>query len=352
MHLDEIKPLIHPLDKQAFEDAKKRWDSIAKPLNSLGKLEKNICKIAGITGTSSVQIDKRCVVILCADNGIVAESVTQTGSDVTAIVTENFTKGKTSVNAMARCANCAVIPVDIGVAKDVYGDGLIIHKISRGTRNMMHEPAMTRQQAMDAIEFGANLALDLKKQGYQLILTGEMGIGNTTTSSAVASVLLSRSVSEVTGRGAGLTSDGLTHKIKVIETAIAKNRPDPSDAVDVLAKVGGYDLAGLCGVFLGGAAAHIPVIIDGFISATAALAAARICPQAADSMLPSHCSKEPASAMLMQALGLQPFLDADLCLGEGTGAVASLPFLDMGLAVYNEMSTFQQINVQQYQSLT
>ena len=351
MHLDEIKRLIHPLDKQAFADAKKRWDSIAKPLNSLGKLEQLVCKMAGITGSSSVQISNRCVVIFCADNGVVAEGVTQTGSEVTAIVTENFTKGRASINAMARSAKCAVIPVDIGVAQDVFGEGLLVHKISRGTRNMVHEPAMTRQQAIEAIEFGANLVFKLKKQGYQLILTGEMGIGNTTTSSAVASVLLGKSPAEVTGRGAGLTSDGLKRKIRAIETALTKNQPEPGDTVDVLAKVGGYDLAGLCGAFLGGAAAHIPVMIDGFISATAALIASRICPAATDSMLPSHSSKEPASAMLMDALGLYPFLNADLCLGEGTGAVASLPFLDMGLAVYHEMSTFNDINVEQYQPL-
>lgn len=352
MHLDEIKPLIHPLDRQTFLEAKKRWDSIAKPLGSLGRMEQLICKIAGITKTEKVEISRRCVVIFCADNGVIAEGVTQAGNDVTAIVTENFTKGKASVNAMARSANCAVIPVDIGVAQDVHGDGLLIHKISRGTRNMVQEPAMTREQAIEAIEFGANLVFHLKQQGYQLILTGEMGIGNTTTSSAVASVLLGSSPTEVTGRGAGLTSDGLKRKITAIKAAIAKHQPDPTDAVDVLAKVGGYDLAGLCGVFLGGASAHVPVMIDGFISATAALAASRICPAAVDSMLPSHCSKEPASAMLMAALGLSPFLHAEMCLGEGTGAVASLPFLDMGLAVYREMSTFQEIEVKPYQPLT
>ncbi|MBE6906726.1 MAG: nicotinate-nucleotide--dimethylbenzimidazole phosphoribosyltransferase [Ruminococcaceae bacterium] len=351
MTLNELKTQIKPLDMRYCEAAKRRWDSIAKPLNSLGAMEQIICKIAGITGSADVDISRRCVTVFCADNGVVEEGVTQTGSEVTAIVTENFTKGKASVNAMARAAHCEVIPVDIGVERDVHGEGLLIHKISRGTQNMVREPAMTRDQAIEAIEFGASLAESLKEQGFRLILTGEMGIGNTTTSSAVASVLLGKAPAEVTGRGAGLSREGLMRKVTAIEAAIAKNKPDPADAVDVLAKVGGYDLAGLCGIFLGGAAVRLPVMIDGFISATAALAASRICPAVTDSLLPSHCSKEPASAMLMQALDLRPFLYADMCLGEGTGAVASLPFLDMGLAVYREMSTFEEIKVEQYQPL-
>ncbi|MEM1483782.1 nicotinate-nucleotide--dimethylbenzimidazole phosphoribosyltransferase [Oscillospiraceae bacterium PP1C4] len=351
MNLQQAILQIKPPDKDAAAQAKRRWDSIAKPLNSLGLMEKAVIRIAGLTGSAQITLDKRCVVVMCADNGVVAEGVTQTGSDVTAIVTENFTKGETSVCTMARVARCDVIPVDLGVARDVSGTGLLKHKISRGTKNIAREPAMTKEQAIDAIEFGINLVAHLKADGYRMIATGEMGIGNTTTSSAVTSVLLNKAPEEVTGRGAGLSEEGLNRKIDAIERAIAVNHPDANDPIDVLSKVGGYDIAGLCGVFLGGAAFGVPVVIDGFISAVAALLAKRMCADSAACMLAAHRSKEPAGEMLLKALDLRPFITADMCLGEGTGAVAAIPLLDMACAVYNEMSTFSEIQIEDYQPL-
>ena len=220
-----------------------------------------------------------------------------------------------------------------------------------GTRNMVKEPAMTREEAVKGIEAGIEMVSRLKAKGYGLLATGEMGIGNTTTSSAVASVLLDRPVEEMTGRGAGLSSDGLNRKITAIKKAIDKHQPDPKDAIDVLAKVGGLDIAGMAGVFIGGAAFSVPVVIDGFISCVAALIAQRICPTVGDYMIASHVSKEPAAHLILEALGKEAVIHGDMCLGEGSGAVALFPFLDMGTAVYQSMSTFDDIHVEQYEEL-
>ncbi len=334
--------------KKSMELSQKRWDSIAKPLKSLGKLETTVIKIAGMIRSPQVDLKNRCVVIMCADNGVVAQGVTQTDSSVTAIVTENFTKGDTSVCVMAACAGADVIPVDIGVARDIKAEGLINLKIMYGTHDMTFGSAMSRKEAIAAIEAGINLAIRLKESGYHLIATGEMGIGNTTTSSAIASVLLHQEVEEVTGRGAGLDNEGLKRKLAAIRKAIALNAPDPDDAIDVLAKVGGLDIAGIAGLFIGGAVAGLPVVIDGFISAVSALVASRIAPACMAYMLPSHVSAEPAGRMMLDALGLEPLIICDMCLGEGTGAVAVLGILDMAVEVYTRMATFADINVEQY----
>lgn len=352
MRLAELKERILPADEAAGRACRERWDNIAKPLRGLGLLEESVVRMAAAMGSVKPRIDQRALVVMCADNGVVAEGVTQTGSDVTAVVTENFTKGATSACAMSRAANCRVVPVDIGVARDVSGEGLLRHKIAYGTGNMAKEPAMTRAQAEDAILFGVETARTLAAEGVRLLATGEMGIGNTTTSAAVASVLLGRPPAEMAGRGAGLDSAGLARKIRVIETAAALHHPDPADPVDVLSKVGGFDLAGLTGVFLGGALCHVPVIMDGFISVTAALCAARICPAVKGYLLASHVSKEPAAAALLDELGLKAVITAELCLGEGTGAVALMPLLDMALAVYYEMPTFDGIGIDEYVDLT
>ena len=300
----------------------------------------------------SVDISKRAVVAMCADNGVVAEGVTQTGQEVTAVVTENMSRGDTSVCCMARLAGADVIPVDIGVATPVTGERILQKNIRRGTANLAKGPAMTRAECEKAILVGVEVVQELKRQGYQLLATGEMGIGNTTTSSAVAAVLLQRPVEDMTGRGAGLSSEGLQKKIAAIRQGIALNRPDPADPVDVVAKVGGLDIAGLMGVYLGGALCRIPVLLDGFISSVAALAAARLCPNAKDYMLGSHASDEPAGTAVLDALGLKPFLYAGMRLGEGTGAVAVMPLLDMALAVYREMCTFTDISIDAYEHLT
>ena len=349
MALEETLAQIKPLDKTAMEMAAKRWDSIAKPLHSLGKMEKLVIQIAGITGSADVSVKKRALVPMCADNGVVEEGVTQTGQEVTAIVAENFLSGATSACVMSRQCGTDVIPVDIGMVVDTKVPTDL--KIAYGTANMTKEPAMSREQAVQALEAGIEMVRRLKEEGYELLATGEMGIGNTTTSSAVAAVLLDRPIEEMTGRGAGLSGDGLTRKINAIKKAIEVNSPDPEDAIDVLAKVGGFDIAGMAGMFLGGAALGVPVVIDGFISCVAALIAQRICPTAGEYMIASHVSKEPAACLILEALGKEAVIHGEMCLGEGSGAVALFPFLDMGIAVYDSMSTFEDIHVEQYEEL-
>ena len=340
---------IKPVEKSYEEQAKRRWKTVAKPLFSLGKLEDAVIRMAGIRREADFEIKKKGLLIFCADNGVVSEGVTQTGQEVTAIVAENFLSGDTSACVMSRQCGTKVIPVDIGMTVDTRVSTDL--KVACGTANMTKEPAMTREQAVQALETGIEMVRRLKEDGYGLLATGEMGIGNTTTSSAVASVLLNRPAEEMTGRGAGLSGDGLDRKIHAIKKAIAVNRPDPKDAIDVLAKVGGFDIAGMAGMFLGGAALGVPVVIDGFISCVAALIAQRICPQAGDYMIASHVSKEPAAHLILEALGKEAVLHGEMCLGEGSGAVALFPFLDMGVAVYESMSTFEDIHVEQYKEL-
>ena len=340
MKLEEALRKIRPADRRSMEEARARWRTVGKPLFSLGRLEDAVIRMAGIKGTSSYTLEKKALVILCADNGVVEEGVTQTGQEVTAIVTENFTKKAASVCFMSEVAGVDLFPVDIGVARDVDHVTRPEYKVAYGTKNMARGPAMSREEAERAILTGIRLVQELAEKGYDIIATGEMGIGNTTTSSAVVSVLLGR-----------LTTEGLRRKVDAIRRAVRLNAPDPADAVDVLAKVGGLDIAGLAGVFLGGAVCHIPIVIDGFISSAAALCAARIAPDCGDYMMPSHRSNEPAGGMVLEALGLSPFIDCGMSLGEGSGAVAVLPLLEMGLEVYNRMSTFEEIRVEQYEEL-
>lgn len=346
--LEQVIRQIRPLDEHAMEQAKKQWNSIAKPLHSLGKLEEHIIRIAGITGDPDVKIEEKALIVMCADNGVVEEGVTQTGQEVTAIVAENFLSGETSAAIMCKKAGARILPIDIGMAgKTKVPD----HKVACGTRNFAKEPAMTRDQALQSILTGVRIVEEQKKAGVELLATGEMGIGNTTTSSAVLAALLQIDPEKVTGRGAGLTSAGLSRKVQVIRQALALHKPDANDPVDVLAKVGGFDIGGLAGVYLGAAKMHLPVLIDGFISGTAALLACRLCPEAKEYMIASHKSREPGMQILLKALGLSASLDCDMCLGEGTGAVAFFPVLDMAAAVYRQMSTFADIQVEEYQEL-
>lgn len=348
MDLQQVISAIAPANREAMEASQKKWDGVGKPLGSLGTLEDIVTRMAGIFGTPDFDISRKAVAIMCADNGVVAEGVTQTGQEVTAVVAANMARRQSSVCKMARVAGAEIYPVDIGMANAVDLPGIAQRCIRRGgTRNFVQEPAMTRQEAEQAILVGVETVKTLSDKGVRLIATGEMGIGNTTTSAAVLSVLLGRSPTEMTGRGAGLSDAGLERKIRAIETAIGRHHPDPADALDVLSKVGGYDLAGLCGVFLGGGVYRVPVLIDGLISAAAALCAATLCPVARDYMLASHLSGEPAGWPVLNALGVQPILQAGMRLGEGTGAVAVMPILDMAMAVYNG-DTFGDLQIEAY----
>lgn len=336
---------IQPLDSRAMEECKRRWDSIAKPLHSLGKLEDNLIQIAGIIRDSSLKLEKKGLIIMCGDNGVVEEGVTQTGQEVTAIVSENFLKERATASILCKKAKADIIPVDIGIARDTT---LLNRKIAYGTKNMTKEPAMTREQTLKAIFVGIQMVADKKQEGYHILATGEMGIGNTTTSSAVASVLLEKPVEEMTGRGAGLSSEGLQRKIHVIKKAIELHKLKKEDPIDVLAKVGGFDIAGLVGVFLGGAIYHVPIIVDGFISAVAALVACKLCMNCRGYMLASHISKEPAAKYILKELQLDACLTCDMCLGEGTGAVTLFPILDMAIGIYEGMTTFQDNEIKEY----
>lgn len=344
--LEQTIQEIEPLDKQAMDLSKKRWDNIAKPLNSLGLLEDTIVKIAGITRNSTISIAKKALVIMCADNGIVEEGVTEADSNITAVIAKNFVERKTSACIMADYANIDVFPIDIGMNSDIAG--ISMQKISYGTKNIIKEPAMTEEQALSAIESGIQTALAIKQMGYEILALGEIGVGNTTTSSAITSVLLNRSVREVTGKGAGLTEEALRHKIQTIKKAIFLHQPNPLDPIDVLAKVGGYDIAGLTGVILGAASQKIPIVLDGFISSVAALVASRLCTQCTNYLLASHVSQEPAGYLLLKELGLKPLLICKMFLGEGTGAIAAFPIFDMAAEIYKKANTFKDIHIEPY----
>lgn len=336
---------VQTLNQTAMDQARSRWDSLAKPVGSLGVLEALVVQLAGMTGTAQVALDQRAVLVLCADNGVLAQGVAQTPGHITAVMARFMAQKRSAVCLMAQVARAQTFIVDMGLSTALDMPGLLDRHVARGTADMTCGPAMTKEQARQAIQTGMDLVRDCKDQGFQILATGEMGIGNTTTSSAVAAALLDQPVETLTGRGAGLSDQGLQRKISAIQRAIQINQPDGSDALDVLHKLGGFDLAGLCGVFLGGARYGLPIIVDGLISAVAALVAARLCPAATSFMIASHQSAEPASQVVLSALGLTPIIHAKMRLGEGTGAVALLPLLDQALAVYHNLMTFDDIGL-------
>ena len=336
---------ITPANEAARAAAHAHWAGLAKPLGGLGRLETMLEDAAALTGSAEFDLSRRAVVVLCADNGVVAQGVSQTGQEVTRAVAENLAMRRTSVCQMARTAHCDVLPVDIGMAGEPV-PGVRNCRIAAGTMDFTAGSAMSRAEAVQAIGEGIALARELAEEGYRLIATGEMGIGNTTTSSAVAA--LGQPVELMTGRGAGLSDEGLARKVDAICRGILKNEPDQEDPLDVLSKLGGFDIAGLCGIFLGGALAGVPVLADGFISGVAALCAVRLCPAAAKAVFASHCSAEPAARMVLEALGKAPVITAGLHLGEGTGAVASIPLWDMALAVYGGCYSFAEGGIEPY----
>ena len=339
MTLEQTISAIQPLDEKSMTAARNRFANIAMPLGGLGLLQDAIVQLAGILGQSVPDISRRAAVVFCADNGVVAEGVTQCGQEVTATVAENMGRGESTVCLMAKQLGMDVFPVDIGVAQPIKSEKVLQFAVRRGTANFAHEPAMTRKEALEAVEIGIKMAEMCAEKGYSLLIGGEMGIGNTTTSAAVTAALTGAAAAAVTGRGAGLSTAGLERKIAVIEAALALHKPDSNDSIDVLHKVGGLDIAGLCGLYLGAAAQRIPVVLDGVIS----------CPQSVHFMVAAHRSDEPASILLLDALGKRPFLTAGMHLGEGTGAAAGVALLDLALAPYREMVSFTDIGMEAYQ---
>lgn len=339
---------ITPPDVNAAQAARERWNSVAKPLGSLGLLESTVEKIAAVQGTADVKITNRRAVVMCADNGVICEGVTQTDSSVTALCAEAIADGTSNINVLADVYGAKVTAVDIGIDRDVKNEKILDRKISYGTKNIAAGAAMTIEQAERAIPVGMDIVRDLKNDGVDIIITGEMGIGNTTTSAALASVLLELPPRSVTGRGAGLDSAGLERKIAAVERAIAVNHPDKEKPLELLAKLGGFDIAGMVGLFLGGAYYHIPVVIDGVISAVAAYIAYKMNPIAKEYMLASHVSGEPSGKMLLDGIGLKPLITAEMRLGEGTGGIMLLPLLDGALAVYNSAHRFDDLEMERY----
>lgn len=340
---------ISGADREAAAKARDKWDSIAKPLDGLGRFERIIEKIAGIMGSAArINFRHKAVVVMCADNGVVEEGVTQTDSSVTAAMASNIASGFATVNTMAEMVKADVVPIDIGINTELDDRRILDYKVGPGTANIAKGPAMTREQACQAIENGIEIMNKLTDRGYSIFAVGEMGIGNTTTASAVTSVLTGLSPDAVTGRGAGLPAETLSRKLAVIKRAIEVNRPDSGDPLDILSKVGGFDIAGMVGLFLGGAICRRPVVIDGAISSAAAALAKMLCPQCVDFMIPSHLGKEPSAPYLMKILGLNPVINGEMALGEGTGAVMMMSLLDIAAGVYNRNMTFDDINMEAY----
>lgn len=348
MKLHQALDSISGLHIDFVNKAQMRLNNLTKPLGSLGRLEDIVKQIVGITGEVFPRVDKKMVVIMCADNGVLDEGVSSCPKSVTATVTRNFLKGFTGINVLTGHAGAGICVVDVGIDDDMECEGILNRKIRRGTWNIVKSPAMTRDEAVSTIEAGIDIVRELKEQGINLLGTGEMGIGNTTTSSAITAVLTGDPLEELVGRGAGLTREGLDNKINVVKRSIDFNKPDQDDPLDVLAKLGGFDIAGLVGCFIGAAAYRMPILIDGFISAAAALVAVRMNSGIKDYILPSHGSAEPGSKAIMRAIGLEPYLNLGMRLGEGTGAALAFHIIDAAFAAYTRMGTFGDAEIEQY----
>lgn len=347
---EELRKLrVDVPDETVYRKVLKNWDNIAKPLDGMGRFETLTAQIGAVMGTDEITISRKAVIAMCADNGIVEEGISQSGQEVTALVAGQMAKGTSCVGKMAAAAGADVIPIDIGMSQGEAIPGVLDRKIRRGTRNFAKEPAMTREEAVRAIFTGIQAAEECREKGYNILAAGEMGIGNTTTSSAVAAALLKCEAVAVTGRGAGLNDEKLMRKEQIIAEAIQRYGLMEAEPLRVLETVGGFDIAGLAGVCIGGGLFHIPVVLDGVISMTAALLAERLVPGTRQYLIPSHKGKEPAVERLMRALGLEPVIYGNMALGEGTGAVMMLALLDLALAIYNGRNTFSNIQIEPYE---
>lgn len=347
--MQEFYDLIIPApDEAAMRRARQRWDFVAKPVGSLGALEDAVVKISGLTGDADVRLSKRCVVVLCADNGVVEQGVSQSGGDVTVLIARNAARGVSSINKMCEPMHIDCFPVDVGMRERVDEPGMRDCRIAAGTGDISLGPAMSREQAVQAVKTGIDLVEELVRKGYRIIATGEMGIGNTTTSTAMTCAFTGIDPLALAGPGAGLPAEGVRHKAEVVRRALEVNAPDPLDTLDVIAKLGGFDIAAMCGVFLGGAVHRVPIVVDGFISATAAYCAWLMRPESKCAMLASHQSAEHAAATLLERMGLAPIIHAGMRLGEGTGAVCLIPLLDMALSVYHAAATFADCGITSY----
>lgn len=336
---------ITPLDHDAMEAARARQQELTKPAGSLGRLEEIAIQLAGITGQTKPEIRRKAVIVMAGDHGVTTEGVSAYPAEVTPQMVYNFLRGGAAINALAKFAGASVIIVDIGVAADIAHPDLVSRKVASGTANMAKGAAMTREQMVEAISVGIDVFEAQFEHGIDLVATGDMGIGNTTASSAIAAALLSKPVASVTGRGTGINDEQLTHKIEVIEKALEQNRPDPRNPFDVLMKVGGFEIAGLVGVIIAAAARRVPIVIDGLISGAAALLAVEMQPIIRDYLFAGHRSVEQGHRLMLEHMQLAPLLDLNLRLGEGTGAVLAMSIIEAALLAHNEMATFAEAGV-------
>lgn len=340
--LETIISSISTPDITAMSEARKRQAQLAKPPGSLGRLEDLSIQLAGITGRVHNKLSKKHLLVFAADNGVVAEGVSSAPQSVTLQQTINLTQAKAGAAVLAKQFGCGITVCDVGVNAKLPDCAVLNRKIAYGTNNICIGPAMTRQQALRAILTGAEIA---EKTDADVLGIGEIGIGNTTTAAAILAVLLDADVEAVTGRGGGITDRSFFKKKAVIRTAIARNQPDRQDVIDVVSKVGGFDIAAMCGAFLGAASMRRPVVIDGFISAVSALCAFRLCPDARNYFIPSHASYEIGYQLAMDAMDLQPIFQLGMRLGEGSGCPLAFQVLDAACAVINHMATFDEAGI-------
>ncbi|PYI57508.1 nicotinate-nucleotide--dimethylbenzimidazole phosphoribosyltransferase [Paenibacillus flagellatus] len=343
--LEQTVGRIRALDEGAMRDAEHRLDRLTKPPGSLGRLEEIARQAAGVTGLLNPDLSRKAVVVMAGDHGVCAEGVSAFPAEVTPQMVLNFLNGGAAVNVLSRHVGADVVCVDIGVNADLSHPDLVVRKVKYGTANMASGPAMTREEAVRAVEAGIEIVEGLAGDGYRMFATGEMGIGNTTPSAALVVALTGADVETAVGRGTGIGDEALRRKRDVVRRALEANRPDAGDPIDALAKVGGLEIAGLVGVILGAAANRCPVVVDGFISSAAALVASRIAPLSKGYMVPSHLSHEQGHRLLLEHIGLKPILQMDMRLGEGTGAVMAFPIVEAAVKLMNEMATFESAGV-------
>ncbi|MFH0918217.1 MAG: nicotinate-nucleotide--dimethylbenzimidazole phosphoribosyltransferase, partial [Candidatus Omnitrophota bacterium] len=344
--IQNIVKRIQPIDQNIIQKTQKRLDNLTKPLGSLGRLEELAKQICGITGKDSPVLKNKVIFTLAGDHGVTDEKVSPYPKEVTAQMVYNFLNGGAGINVLAKHAGARVVIADLGVACDLKPHPeLVIKKINYGTKNITKGPAMTRDEAIKAIEAGIEIFEENYKNGLDIVGTGDMGIGNTTPSSAITACLTKTLVEDITGKGAGLDDKGLQNKISMIKKALEINKPDPQDAIDVLTKVGGFEIGGLAGIILAAASHKVPVVIDGFISGAAALIAYHIEPKAKEYMIASHCSVERGHKIILDHIGLRPLFNLDLRLGEGTGAALGISLAEASIKILTEMATFESAQV-------
>lgn len=342
MILKDLIEEVPALDREAMEKARKRQADLIKPPGSLGLLEEISIKIAGIQGKEKPELSRKAVIVFASDHGVAEEGVSAYPQEVTAQMVANFCAGKAAINVISRCVDADVYVVDIGVVKDLNHPEIINRKVRKGTSNFTRGPAMTREEAVQTILAGAEVAEELFKQGYQMFAPGDMGIGNTTASSAIISCITGKPVEACVGKGTGVSEAGLKKKVRAIKRAFEINSPSPDDPLDVLAKVGGFEIAAICGAFLGSARKRMVGVIDGLISSAGALLACSFSPRVRDFLFASHLSVEPAHLIALNQIGLKPLLDLKMRLGEGTGAALAFPLLEASAATLGEMLTFEE----------